>query len=360
MTPTPTPLGRRTSTSRLWPSLTRRRLLAVSGAAGMTLTASTGRASAQATPEASPTGGAQIFEIPGDRVFPEGIAFDPTTSLFYVGSTEDGAVYRGNLATGVVEPFLSPGEDDRTEVTGLKVDPDGRLIVCGRRTGRIFVYDTASGALLARYANGREEGTLVNDAAITPDGVAYVTDSFAPLLYQIDLAALPASGDGGATPVGDAAEQEPKVFLEFDGTAFAYVEDDFNANGIVASEDGTTLLIVQFVTGQLYRVDMASGEVAEVALTGGDLRGGDGLALDGTTLYALLDTTGELVRVEMTEDLTEGEIGTRFVDPSFDYPTTLALVGDGTALVVNSQLDMAREDGTPSLPFTVSRVPLPA
>lgn len=341
------------------PSLDRRRLLMAATTTGVTLAGPRIDVAAQVTPEATPSGQTVAYEIPGERVFPEGIAYDPSTGRFYVGSTENGAVYRSDLESGVVELFLTPGEDDRTEVTGLKVDAAGRLIVCGRRTGRIFVYDTATGGLLARFSNGLSDGTLINDAAITP-AAAYVTDSFAPSVYRIDLAALPAGDAAAAAPAADGSEQEIEIFLDFTGTALEYVEDDFNANGIVASPDGEFLLVVQFNTGRLYRIEVATRTVAEVVLTGGDLRGGDGMALDGTTLWALLDTTGELVRVEMNEALTEGEIVTRFIDPTFDYPTTLALVGDGTALVVNSQLDMAGQEGTPSLPFTVSRVALPA
>lgn len=315
------------------------------------------RAGAQSTPAATPSTQTTTFAIPGERVFPEGVAYDPATNMFYVGSTENGTIYRGDLATGVVEPFLPGGQDERTEVTGLKVDEAGRLVVCGRRTGRIFAYDTASGALLARYWNGRTGGTLINDVAVTTDGSAYVTDSFAPLLYRVDLSALPLAAN--TTPAAAIEEQESDVFLDVTDSPFVYA-DDFNANGIVATQDGAALLIVQFNTGRLYRVELESRAVAEVPLVGGDLRGGDGLALDGTTLWALLDTTGELVRVELDPALSQGKIVSRLTDPTFAYPTTLALVGDGTALVVNSQLDMAGDGSAVELPFTVSRLVLPA
>lgn len=314
------------------------------------------RAGAQATPGGTPESASTIFEIPGERVFPEGIAYDPAAGAFYVGSTEDGTIYRGDLPTGVVEPFLAGGQDGRTAVTGLKLDKAGRLVVCGRQTGRIFVYDTASGALLARFWNGRTDGTLVNDAAIAPDGAAYVTDSFLPVLYRVDLTTLPSGAD--ATPATGAAEREAEVFLDFTGSELEYA-DGFNANGIVATPDGSALMVVQFNTGRLYRIELATRAVAEVPLSGGDLRGGDGMALDGTTLWVLLDTTAELVRVKLDAARTRGEVVARQTDSTFAFPTTLALVGDGTALVVNSQLDMTGGGASPVLPFTVSRVALP-
>jgi sugar lactone lactonase YvrE len=311
------------------------------------------RAGAQATP--STTAGTTTYAIPGERVFPEGIAYDPATGAFFVGSTEDGTIFRGDLEAGGIARFLAGGQDGRTAVTGLKVDAAGRLVVCGRRTGRIFVYDTASGELLDRVWNGRTDGTLINDVAIAPDGVGYVTDSFLPVLYRLDLTELPIGG--GSTPAAGIGERETDVFVDFTGSALAYA-DGFNANGIVATPDGTALLIVQFNTGRLYRLELGTRAVTEVPLTGGDLLGGDGLALEGTTLWALLDTTGELIRVELNRTLDRGEVVASVTDPTFAYPTTLALVGDGTALVVNSQLDMSGEGAAPTLPFTVSRIVL--
>ncbi len=312
----------------------------------------------QATP---PAGLATTYELPGERVFPEGVAYDPAANAFFVGSTEDGTIFRGDLETGEVEIFSPGGTDGRTAVTGLKVDPDGRLYVAGRTTGTFYVYDTASGVLLRRFANGLapDTDTLVNDIAFTPDGSAYVTDSFQPVLYRISPEAL--AGADGATPAtganGETAVLE--IFLDFTGTAFAY-GDGFNANGIVATSDGTYLLIVQFDTGQLYRVDIATHEVVEVDLGGASVQGGDGMALDGQTLWVVRDEPGVIVPVTMGNDFAAGSVGPDFVDPSFDYPTTMALIGDGTALVVNSQLDMAGGNEPPTVPFTVSRVTLPS
>lgn len=314
------------------------------------------RTGAQSTPPPDPATETLTYDLPGEQIFPEGIAYDPATNAFYVGSTNDGTIYRGDLETGDVTVFAEAGADGRTAVTGIKVDGEGRLYAAGRQTGQLFIYDVSTGDLLGQFENGLGEGeTLVNDIAITPDGSAYITDSFNPVLYRISSDAVDATTPPGAEP----AATQLDVFLDFTGTVFEY-GDGFNANGIVATTDGAFLLIVSFDSGRLFRVEVGTASVTEVDLGGAILTGGDGLALDGQTLYVVRDTEGGITPVDLADDFASGSVGEGFTDPTFDYPTTMALVGDGTALVVNSQLDMEQDGGQPSLPFTVSRIILPA
>jgi sugar lactone lactonase YvrE len=116
---------------------------------------------------------AQTYALPGEQVFPEGVALNEATGNFFVGSTTDGTVFRGNLAElgEGAEVFLEPGGDERTTAVGMKVDPEGRLFVAGGDTGRIFVYDTNTGELVGSFSND-ERMTFVNDVALTPDGSA--------------------------------------------------------------------------------------------------------------------------------------------------------------------------------------------
>ncbi|MBA3416178.1 MAG: superoxide dismutase, partial [Chloroflexia bacterium] len=296
---------------------------------------------------ATPAGEAETvtFALPGDRVFPEGVACDPATGNFFVGSTEDGAVYRGNIGSGGAEAevFLPAGGDGREAVTGLKVDDQGRLFVAGRMTGRVFVYDAVSGDLIQAFETPPTENTLINDIAMTEDA-AYVTDSFRPVLFRIPL---------DAAGVGELEE-----WLDLDGTPIAY-GDGFNLNGIAATPDGRSLLTVHYDRGELFRIDIEDQSVTQVDLGGASLETADGILLDGETLYVVLGGPGEIVPVTLSEDLTTGEVGEPFADPSFRNPTTLAACGDGRLLVVNSQLDMAGEGGAPELPFTVSSIAIP-
>lgn len=284
--------------------------------------------------------------LPGDAVFPEGVAVDEQTGAVYAGSARDGAVYRATSTSAPFELFLSPGGDGRTEATGVKVGPGRRLFVAGRRTGRLFVHDLASGRLVARRTAPGAGRTLVNDLTFT-GGAAYVTDSFRPFVYR-----LPVDGEGGED--SEVGELEP--WLDLRGTLVPS-GSGFGLNGISASDDGRHLLTVHFDSGRLFRIDVRTREVLEVDLKGDLLRTGDGLLLEGRTLLAVRERPGDVVPVRLSPDLLSGELGRPFGgDAGLRLPTTLARL-DGTVLVVESQLD--REPGQVELPFRVVPLPLP-
>jgi Cu-Zn family superoxide dismutase len=286
---------------------------------------------------------AERYVLPGEQVFPEGVAYRPDTGDFYVGSTTDGTVFRGNVEGGPkeAEVFLEPESDGRTTAIGMEVDEEGRLFISGGDTGRIFVYDTESADLIRRLDAPDAKATFLNDVAVTPEGRAYFTDSLRPVLFQV-------------TSTGDrVGEAEP--WLNFEGTPAEY-EEGFNLNGIDATEGGRYLVAVQSNTGELFRIDTKSKEVVEIDLGGETLASGDGLLLDGRTVYVVRNEQELIVPVKLSGDYISGEVGEPFTDPSFAFPTIIAKT-DGRLLVVNSQFD--KREGEPELPFTVSSVEVP-
>ena len=208
--------------------------------------------------------GSQIdrYILPGDAVFPEGIAYQRSTGDFFVSSTTDGTIYRGNVAQRTAQPFLPGNTDGRTTATGLKIDRQGRLFVCGAGSGLIFVYDTQMKALLAKLDTGSKPTTFINDVALTHSGDAYVTDSLSPYLYRV-------------------SERAPNEFqlerlLDLRGTPVDYSTPGFKLNGIVATRDGRFLITVQSNRGQLFRIDLATKTIMPIDV-GGATVFGDGL-----------------------------------------------------------------------------------
>jgi Cu-Zn family superoxide dismutase len=309
--------------------------LIASSAAGQTAPGGTGQSSDQPSKIDS-------YVLPGDMVFPEGVAYQPETGDYYVSSTTDGTIFRGYDRDKTASVFLPGGTDGRTSATGMKVDKQGRLFVSGAATGQMFVYDTVSGALLASFNNGKSP-TFVNDVALTDSNGAFFTDSNNPVLYRVFM--------------DSAGQWQVENWLDFTGTPLVY-QQGFNVNGIAASQDGRYLVVVQSNTGKLYRITVATKAVMEIDLFGATVPNGDGILLRGRALYVSQNEAGLIADVRLTPDLSKGLVVSRTGSPSFGYPTTIAFAGDDL-LVVNSQFNNRGPGLQPVLPFTLSRVPLP-
>ncbi|GAB3399961.1 SMP-30/gluconolactonase/LRE family protein [Flindersiella endophytica] len=285
------------------------------------------------------------FTLPGGSVYPEGITEGPGTS-FFVGSLGDGTIFRGDLAeAGDVPVWLGPNDDERTAIAGLDVDGHGRLLACAIDTGELYAYDLSSTALVARQ-RFPAEGSQPNDVVVSGDA-AYVTDTRLSLVWRV-----PAGADG----VG-----APEMLADLSGPAYP---EGLYLNGIVASPDGSLLLVASQGTGQLWRIPTDGSKVEQVELDGYDFNA-DGMLLSGDVLYGVTnrgdsweDVTFAVPAFRLAVDWRSGELLGELAEPAWNSPTTLALV-DGKLLVVCSQLK-ARHFGTaPELPFEIVALDLP-
>ncbi|MEV7616027.1 SMP-30/gluconolactonase/LRE family protein [Streptomyces sp. NPDC089799] len=281
------------------------------------------------------------YVLPGAKAYPEGIAVDDRTGDVYVGSYADGTVYRARPGQRTAEVFLPAGADGRDTANGLRVDARGRLWVTDSTTG-VTVYDPATRTRIAHFEATGGEPFFINDLTITPDGTAYLTDSFRSAVYRVTPADL-ARGTGTLD-----------VAYDLDLPAGA-----ITLNGIVSDPAGRFLLTVDMTAGELYRIDLRSDAITRVDLRGGDMKAADGLLLSpGGTLRVAHNTTNTLSRWQLSADGTRARLTTRLTDPSLQIPTTLAR-SHGRTLVVRSQFDkggpLTPSTGTPTT-FTIAAV----
>jgi sugar lactone lactonase YvrE len=303
-----------------------RRLAAVAVALGVAVLGGLPAAGGPAFPE-------EIALPPGFA--PEGIAIDRGHS-FFVGSIPTGAVYRGDLRTGEGD-ILVPAAPGRVAI-GIDVDPMGRLFVAGGPTGRAFVYDGRSGDTLAEYVL-TTGATFVNDVVVTRDG-AYFTDSLQQQLYRVPL------GPGGE--LGATVETIPlSGDVRFDA--------GFNLNGIDATPDGRTLVVVQSNLGKLFTVDPSTGVADEIDLGGQTVTAGDGILLDGKTLYVVRNQQNRIAVVQLAADLRSGTLVAHITHPRFAVPTTIAELGK-RLYAVNARFGTPV---TPTTPYWVTQVRKP-
>jgi DNA-binding beta-propeller fold protein YncE len=261
---------------------------------------------------------------------PEGIATGRGTD-FYVGSLANGGIYKGDLRTGE-GAVLNEGASGRA-LAGLKVDKRTNYVfAAGTRSGKAFVFEGNTGALLAEYQLTTATPTFINDVVITRDA-AYFTDSSQPYLYKLPL------GPGGSLPAADAVEA---ILLSGD---YVFVPGAFNANGIDAPFNGKVLIVVHSSRGELYAVNPDTGAARLIDLNGGSVPNGDGILLDGKTLYVVQNRLNQIAVIDLKVTRLEGTIVSLIKDPAFRVPTTIA--GFGTWLyAVNARF------GTPVTPDT--------
>lgn len=240
---------------------------------------------------------------------PEGIATGRGHTA-YVGSLADGDIRALNLRTGAGRTI---SEGDGTPAVGMKLDNVGRLWVAGGPDGDAKVVDTRSGEVLATYDLATAP-TFVNDVVLS-DGAAWFTDSQRAVLYRVP-AGRNLTGEPTEVPLGGDWQQLP----------------GFNANGITTTPDGTALLVVQSVTGFLFRVDPVTGDATRVDLGGYLLSNGDGLLVHGRTLYAVQNRENKVAVLRLDNAGTTGRLVDTLTSPEFDVPTTVARFGNALYL----------------------------
>jgi len=271
---------------------------------------------------------------------PEGIALG-TGHTFYTGSLNGGAVFRGDLRSGEVVMIAAPGA---RMSTGMKFDErSGLLFVSGGVFGAAYIFEGGSGALVATYQL-TPNASFINDVILTRDA-AYFTDSFQKQFYKLPL------GPAGALP--DPADVQTIPL----GAGFDFTPGAFNANGIAASQDGSTLVLINSGAGKLYRVDPATGEASAIDLGGATLPSGDGLVLRGHTLYVVQNAFNKVAVVELDPGFASGVKTGELTSPHFRVPTTAALFGDALYLV-NARFDEIPA-GQPAPDDTFEAVRLP-
>jgi sugar lactone lactonase YvrE len=286
---------------------------------------------------------AAAYTFDGKQVFPEGLVTDGR--YVYSTSFNDGTVYRGRVGGKVMEPFLPAGSDHRTSAAGIRISHH-RFLVAGGMTGQFFIY-TSTGRLVSTYTVPDADGTptLVNDAAVAPNGDVYITDSFRPVVYRIPAAEVTAPATGARHTLTSSYDLPD------------YITGQSNGNGIVATPDGKSLVVGYYQSGMLYRITVATGHVQQIRLTT-PVTSADGMLLFGHTLVMARAATNVVAALNLNDNYTHARVTGQYSYRGVDTPTSIA-VSRGQLLVTNSQLDTYFY-GAPqtSHTFTIGSLPL--
>lgn len=275
----------------------------------------------------------EVFRLEKGLI-PEGIAWDPRTRSYFVGSIAERKIVRVD-ASGKVSDWSHPGE--LGNVLGLVVDATRRRLhavstnLAGTpdsTSNRIVTWDLGTGKLVGSVTVAA--AAQLNDVTVGPDGDLFTTDSRAGNVFRIHAAT-------GAI--------DTLVILP-------------GANGIAVSADGKTLYVAHS-TG-VARLDLVNGDAAaRIEIPAGEtIAAIDGLYVDGTSLIGVqnLTTPGRVVRIHLSADGKSADRIETLLShhhPALDEPTTGVLVGRTFALLATTQVARFGPGGKIASPETL-------
>ena len=254
-----------------------------------------------------------------ERQYPEGIAYSLQLAKFLVTSIPLGKIGTVDTDGRYADLLTAP---ELIAAIGMKVAGD-RVFVCNsdqgrsirstsattRQTAELLVFNLSTRQLERRTDLDAllpaADPNFANDVTLGPDGTAYVTDSFSPVIYKV-------------TPDGTGS------ILLRDNVRFTSAT--FGLNGILYHPNGY-LIVANTGQGKLYKVDLQNGNAVS-EITGTGALPGDGLTLLNGDLYVV--TGGNRVaQVRSTDNWLTASI------VKFD---TDVYMGATTSVAVNNQI----------------------
>ncbi len=244
-------------------------------------TAGFAKALEQLRRNALPVGkGRSLFRVHEKGLIPEGLARDPASGDFFLGSVRERKILRIDGKTFQARDFSSP-DNSLSGVFGMKVDAvRGVLWVCsspiaemdGFRKGEtgsagVFRYDLKSGQLIGKHLAPAGTGEHVfGDLAVDGQGNVYLTDSLSPGIWVLQ------AGKGDLTPY-----LVPGPFTSPQGLDF--------------SADAKALFVADYSSG-IFRVDLSTKRVSLLdSPANTTLLGIDGIYTRGAGLVAVQNGT---------------------------------------------------------------------
>ena len=281
--------------------------------------------------------GGSAFTLHEKGFIPEGIAYDPSTQTFYLGSVYQRKIVSVNRK-GESKDFATE-PDGLWSVMGMKVDARRRLLWVAsaahpqmsnydaKENGAsgLFKFDLQTGKLLKKYILPKgARGHWLGDLVLSSRGDVFTTDSITPAIYFISR-----------------QKDELEMFLE--DPAFV------NLQGLDFTVDGKHLFVADYAKG-IFRIDLQTKKVVTLDLAPDiTLLGIDGLYSYKGTLLAVQNGINppRLVRLFLNPELDRVERLTTLAanDPLFDEPTLGVLVKDNFYLIANSQWGAIDEKG---------------
>ena len=279
------------------------------------------------------------FQAP--HLYPEGTVFYSKKNTFFVSSVKTGTIgkvdSKGNYTifyedSGLKSTFGMKIDEKKNRLWVLASDPNKlysnysdsstlkkmiRLIGINLNTGK-----KEADIDLSNLYQGKHFG---NDLTIGNNGNIYITDSYSPVIYKVDL------------------NGKPSVFA----TSDLFKAEDLGLNGIVYNPAGY-LLTANSTNGCLLKVDIKDpSKITKVKLSM-FIPGADGLLMNGNDLIISQNKGVNKALDLMSNDnwMSAQLKGATSVEDRFAQPSTLTMM-NGKVFLLNSKLNELQDSTIP-------------
>lgn len=278
------------------------------------------------------------FQAP--LLYPEGVVYSNKANLYFISSVTTGTIstvdQQGNYKVFYQDPSLKSS-------FGMKTDEkQNRLWVCisdpnystfadsatYKKMMRLAAFDLTSGKKVKDInLSGLYEGKhFANDFAFDASGNMYVTDSYSPVIYKVDV-------NGKAS-----------VFATND----LFKGEEIGLNGIAYSPQGF-LIVDNNSNGSLLKIDISNPKIVSKIQTKEFFPGADGLFWDDQNNLVLIQNKGINKAFQLTSSdnwqTADVKASTAATD-RFQNPSS-GTVAKGKVWLVNSKIN---ELSDPTLP----------
>lgn len=296
------------------------------------------------------------IEFNAPETYPEGIAYDSISNVYFVSSARLGSV--GKLTPeGSYSSLINDSSFKSTY--GVKVHPDGkRLFVCvsdanyskftssdtRKKMARLIGIDKKTGKKtddidLSKLIPGNH---FANDLTFDDQQNVYVTDSFSNVIYKV-------------TPNGQASVFADSPMFKTEGVGL---------NGIVYHPSGY-LLTVSSGTGAIYKIEVKNPKNISKVAADQFFMNGDGLLLTGNQKLVLVQNGGSDKIYELTseDNWSSAKLSaSTLAADRFTYPST-ATMANNKVWIMNAKFsELTDSTNVPSKIFEIQHarlMPLP-
>jgi len=296
------------------------------------------------------------IEFTAEESYPEGIAYDSIADIFFVSSARLGTI--GKVSPQGIYTALNTDPSFKSSY-GLALHPDGnRLYACvgdanyskytspdtRKKMARVVAIDRSTGNKTADIdLSGLVAGEhFPNDLIFDKDSNAYVTDSFANVIYKI------------------APDNKASVFCD----SPLFKTKGVGLNGIAYHPDGY-LLAISSGTGALYKIEIKNPRNVSTVRINQFFMNGDGLLLLDRRNLVVVQNGGsdKIYKIYSEDDWKTAKLAeSTLAADRFTYPSTATRAGDKIWVMNANFSELNDSTAVPSKKFAIQHarfLPLP-